>query len=146
MRYFCKTLCLMGIFLLCCITIVQAQEQLNAGYYKMICRGDDSAFRIDDLEKTAGKVKMGLNFLPSSTAAKGNAKKIDPGTCSWDDRTVSDSEPKQIQFNVTSTQAQKIRDVLNSPDKFWQFYVRVTNYGYFETLNHKQLILLRVKK
>ncbi len=112
----------------------------------MICRGGDSLFRIDDLEKTTGNVKLALSFLPSSTAPKGNVRKIDSGTCTWDDRTVNDEEPKQIQFDATSTQAQKIREVLNSPNKFWQFNVRVTKYGYFETLDNKQLILLRVKK
>jgi len=142
-RHFCKTLCLTGIVLLYCATNAQAQpaanEQPSNGYFKMICRGADSAFRIVDLERRFINVKLGLNFSPSTTAPRGDVWKIDPGTCSWDDRTVNDNEPKQIQFIASTPQAQKIRAVLNSPDQFWQFYVRLTNYGYFETRSNNHL-------
>lgn len=140
-RHLSKTLCLAGIILLYCATITQAQKQGQDGFYMMICRGANSAFRIDDVRREGRYGKFGLNFLPSSTAPRGDYKKINAGTCSWDDRTVNGNEPKQIQFYAPNTIANSIRTALNTPDRFWVFYVRLTKYGYFEARSQREAIL-----
>jgi hypothetical protein len=139
MRHFCKTLCLAGVVLLYCASVAQAQKD---GYYKMICRGGDEAFRIDDLNKEGDRVELGVNFSPSSHAPGSDVWKIDVGTCSWVDRVVSETEPQQIQLTVSTEVAQRIRTHLNSSQSnFWQFYVRNTQRGYYETRDHAQLIV-----
>jgi hypothetical protein len=139
MKHFCKTLCLTGIVLLYCGTLAQAQR---GNYRKMICRGGDEAFRIDDLNKEGDKVELGLNFSASSREPGNDVWKLDPGTCSWADRLVAEEEPVQIQLTVTATVAQRIRTHLNSSQaNFWQFHVRDTKRGYYETRDHAQLIV-----
>jgi hypothetical protein len=139
MRHFCKTLCLISVALLYSATIAQAQR---GGYRKMICRGAEDAFRIDDLEKEGGKVELAVNFSASKVAPGSDVWKLDPGTCSWADRLVAEEEPVQIVLAVTPVVAQRIRTHLNSsPANFWQFYVRDTERGHYVTRNHAQLIV-----
>ena len=139
MRHLCKTLCLTGIVLFYCATMAQAQR---GGYRKMICRGGEEAFRIDDLEKAGGKVELAVNFSASKVAPGSDVWKLDPGTCSWADRLVAEEEPVQIVLDVTPAIAQRIRAHLNSsPTNFWQFFVRDTKRGHYVTRNHAQLIV-----
>jgi hypothetical protein len=140
MRHFCKTLCLTGIVLLYCATLTQAQ---GGDFHKIICRGDTDAFRIDDLEKVGDKIQLGISFSASKHAPGNDVWKLDPGTCSWVDRLVADGEPVQIQLDVTAEVAQRIRTHLNTPDNFWQFFVRDTERGFYETRDHAQLIVTR---
>lgn len=107
----------------------------------MICRGNTDGFRIDDLNKKGDKIDLGVNFSPSANAPGGDVWKIDAGTCTWTDRLVAESEPQQIQLTVTSEVAQRIRERLNTPDSFWQFFVRDSKRGYYETRDHQQLIV-----
>lgn len=141
MRHFCKTICLIGIVLFCCATIAQAQN----GYRKMICRGGEDAFRIDEVNDE-GKLQLMVNFSPSSRAPGKDVWNLDVGTCSWTNRLLGDSEPQQIQLYVTPEMAQRIRNHLNSsPDNFWQFFIRDTKRGHYVTRNHEQLIVLTKK-
>src|SRR4051812_15864135 len=117
MRRFYQTFCLAGLALLSCATIVQAQR---GGYRKMICRGGDEAFRIDDTTDERDRPQLVVNFSPSSRAPGGDVWNLDPGTCSWVDRILADGEPQQIVLYVTPEMAQRIRTHLNSsPDHFW---------------------------
>lgn len=138
MRHFCKTLCLISIVLLYSASIAQAQR----GYRKMICRGGEEAFRIDDLSEERGRIQLGVNFSPSSRAPGSDVWKVDAGTCSWADRVLADGEPQQIQLFVTPEMAQRIRNHLNSsPVNFWQFFVRDTKRGHYQTRDHALLIV-----
>ena len=134
MRHLCKTLCLTGIILLYCATTTQAQTD---GYYPMICRGGPASFQFQERRNQ----QKAIGFNKSSTAPRGDYSKITPGTCTWDDRTVNGNEPKQIQFYAPNTIANSIRTGLNTPDRFWVFYVRLTKYGYFEARSQREAIL-----
>lgn len=138
MRHIFKTLCLTGIVLLYCTTTAQAQEQAS----RIICRGAASAFQIDELEKAGDRVKLAINFSPSSTAPIGTIRKLDPGTCSLSGRTINDNDPKQIQLSVTSAVAQNLRTKLNTPDRYWQFTV-TKKRGYFDAFHNTYLMQLR---
>jgi hypothetical protein len=138
MKHFCKTFCLTGLVLLYCATMAQAQR---GGYRKMVCRGSEEAFRIDDLNKKGINIELGVNFSPSAHVPGNDVWNLDAGTCSWVDRLVSETEPQQIQLTVTSEVAQRIRQRLNTPDNFWQFFVQDTKRGYYETRNHAQLVV-----
>ena len=138
MRHLCKTLCLTGIVLLYCATTTQAQEVADI----IICRGAASAFQIDELEKVGDKVKLAINFSPSSNAPIGTIRKLDPGTCAYSDRIINGSEPKQIQVSVTSAVAQNLRTKLNTPDRWWQFNV-TKKRGYFDA--HYNIYLMQLR-
>jgi hypothetical protein len=142
LRHIFKTLCLTGIVLLYCTTTTEAQEQALS----MVCRGASSAFQIDELGRAGDRVKLAINFSPSSTAPSGGSvRKVDPGTCSLYDRTVNGNEPKQIQLSVTFAEAQKLRGELNMPDRFWNFTV-TNKRGYFDAHYNKQMLFLRRPK
>lgn len=137
MRDLCKTLCLTGLVLLYCATTAQAQ----GGYRRMICRGGDEAFRIDEVDDE-GKLQLQVNFSPSSRAPGKDVWKLDVGTCSWVDSVLADGEPQQIQLFVTPEMARRIRSHLNSSgNNFWQFFVRDTKRGHYVTRNHALLIV-----
>lgn len=139
MRHVCKILCLAGLVLLYCATGVQAQ---GGGYRKLICRSGEEAFRIDDTTDENNRPQLQVNFSPSSRAPGKDVWNLDPGTCSWVDRVLADGEPQQIALYVTPAVAQRIRTHLNSSsDNFWQFFIRNTERGYYETQSHQQLII-----
>lgn len=141
MRHLCKTLCLVGVILFYCASGAQAQ----GGFRKMICRGDDAAFAIDQNED-GGKIELSINFSPSKRAPGNDVWNLDPGTCSWTDRVLAYAEPQQIVLSVDAATAERIRTHLNSSsDNFWQFFVRDTKRGHYETRNHAQLIITTKK-
>ncbi len=52
MKHLFKIFCLVNLVLLfCCAMSTPAQRD---GYYKMLCRGDAAAFRIDDMDDVHG--------------------------------------------------------------------------------------------
>lgn len=141
MRSLCKALCLTVLVLFYCAPIAQTQ----GGYRKMICRGGDEAFRIDEVDDE-GKLQLQVNFSPSSRAPGKDVWKLDVGTCSWVNRVLADGEPQQIQLYVTPELAQRIRSHLNSSENnFWQFFVRDTKRGHYVTRDHAQLIITAKK-
>lgn len=143
MRHLCKVLCLAGLVLLYGATSAQAQQ---GNYHKLICRGGEDAFRIDDSTDENNKPQLQVNFSPSSHAPGKDVWNLDPGTCSWVNRVLADGEPQQIQLYVTPDVAQRIRTHLNSSsDNFWQFFIRDTERGYYETRSHQQLIITTKK-
>lgn len=138
MRFFCKTLCLIGIVLLFGASVAQAQR---GGYRKMICRGGDAAFAIDENED-GGKIQLSINFSASKRVPGNDVWKMDAGTCTWADRLVGELEPVQIVLSVSADVARRIRTHLNSSsNNFWQFSVRDTKRGHYETRDHAQLIV-----
>ena len=141
-KRFCQIFCLTGIVLLFGASVAQAQK---GDFRKLICRGGADAFRIDEVDDE-GRLQLQVNFSPSSRAPGKDVWKLDEGTCSWVDRVLADGEPQQIQLYVTPDVAQRIRAHLNSSaDNFWQFFIRDTKRGYYETRNHQQLIVTTKK-
>jgi hypothetical protein len=101
------------------------------------CRGGENAlvslFVIDKLDADT----LSLNFNSSKKPAGADSSGLEPGTCSWIDRTVKDEEWRQIHFVVTLAQAQSIPAHLNNLDNYWTFFVVKTDGGYFEAKSHK---------
>ncbi len=116
------------------------------GTYELRCRGGDevSIDRTADEGKTIqlnlGPVRF-LNFKASTRAAGADARGLEPGTCSWIDRPLSDPEPRQVRFTLSEDQANaRPQFNLRDPDKYWSFFVFNTNQGYFEAASHKEWI------
>ena len=101
------------------------------------CRGNDNAlvdiFVIDKLDADT----LSLNFNASPRAAGPDSQGLDPGTCSWIDRTVKEDEWRQIHFRVTGTQAESIPAHLKNPKNYWSFFVISSDRGYFDAKNHQ---------
>lgn len=139
MRHLCKTFSLAGIILLYCATTTQAQKD---GYYPMICRGAPSTFVFQQRRNQ----QRAIGFWRSKTAPRGDYSKIDPGTCTWDDRTINDREPPAIVLVISDYQWKLITDALSTPDHLWVFYVRLDKLKnstgqqfFFMTRNHNAL-------
>jgi len=101
------------------------------------CRGNDNPlvdiFVFDKLDADT----LSLNFNSSKRAAGPDSKGLDPGTCSWIDRTVKEDEWRQIHFVVTAAQAESIPAHLKNPKNYWSFFVISSDRGYFEAKSHK---------
>ncbi len=97
------------------------------------CRGGQDAFVIDKLDAQT----LSLNFNSSSHPAGTESKGLDPGTCSWLDRTLKDDEWRQIHFRITEAQADSIPSHLKNPDNYWSFFVTTSDRGFFEAKNHQ---------
>jgi hypothetical protein len=72
----------------------------------MICRGDTAtsgAFLFEARRTSNGRdMRKHLFFKrKSSTAPRGDYSKLDPGSCSWNDRTVNASEQSNITLVKT---------------------------------------------
>lgn len=117
---------------------LNAQAQ-NDGYYEMRCRGGEDLFRIDLLETDSkdNEELFGLSFSPSAKAAGEDGKGLQPGTCSWIDRTLTDGEPQQIQFRMKQSEIGEISAYLQKESNFWSFWVSNTNRGYYAMKSHK---------
>jgi hypothetical protein len=101
------------------------------------CRGNDNPlvdiFVIDKLDSDT----LSLNFNSSPRAAGPDSKGLNPGTCSWIDRTLKEDEWRQIHFMVTAAQAESIPVHLKNPKNYWSFFVITSDRGYFEAKSHK---------
>ncbi len=81
--------------------------------------------------------RLSMSFDSSSKPAGVDGTGLEPGTCSWIDRTLKDDEWRQIQFVVTGNQAQAIPSLLNDRNNYWSFFVVNTDRGYFEAKRHQ---------
>ncbi len=167
MRHLCKTLWLAGIILLYCAIITQAQPKAGplptpvpvpaGGYYPMICRGASAAsdaFIFVAVRTSNGRdMRKSITFnRKSETAPRGDYSKIRPGSCSWDDRTINDSEPQVIGLVISDYQWKLITKALTTPDQLWVFHVRLTKFiadpskTYFQSSSHNALPPLSIGK
>lgn len=119
-----------------------AGAQANAGIYELRCRGGENLFVLDGPAAT-GSDTLHLNFGWSMKAAGTDGAGLDPGTCSWIDRSFRDGEPSQIHF-TTSGPVQQVVDHLNDPSNYWSFWVYNTNRGYMEATRNAPLRPLSV--
>jgi hypothetical protein len=101
------------------------------------CRGGEDAlvklFVIDRLDANT----LSLNFNASQKPAGADGSGLEPGTCSWLDRTLKDNELRQIHFRVTEAQADSIPAHLRNPNNYWSFFVVDTDKGFFEAIKHQ---------
>jgi hypothetical protein len=101
------------------------------------CRGGEDAlvklFVIDRLDANT----LSLNFNASQTPAGADGSGLEPGTCSWPDRTLKDDESRQIHFRVTEAQADSIPSYLRNPANYWSFFVVNTDKGFFDAKYHQ---------
>jgi hypothetical protein len=101
------------------------------------CRGGEEAlvklFVIDRLDANT----LSLNFNSSRKPAGTDSSGLEPGTCSWIDRTVKDEEWRQIHFVLTAAQARSIPIHLKDRNNYWSFLVITTDRGYFEAKSHQ---------
>jgi hypothetical protein len=107
-----------------------ASAQANAGVFELRCRGGENLFVVDGPAVT-GSDTLSLSFGWSMNAAGTDGAGLDPGTCSWIDRSFRDGEPSQIHFTTTGP-VQQVVDHLNDPGNYWSFWVYNTNRGYME--------------
>jgi hypothetical protein len=114
-----------------------ASGQANAGVFELRCRGGENLFVIDGPAVT-GSDTLSLSFGWSLNAAGPDGAGLDPGTCSWIDRSFRDGEPSQIHFTTTGP-VQQVIDHLNDARNYWSFWVYNTNRGYMEATRNAPL-------
>jgi len=74
--------------------------------FELRCRGGPSAFRFEkygeDRELPSGETQVVLRFTfrASPLAAGMTGSGLQPGTCSWVDRPLSDKEPRAVVFDT----------------------------------------------
>jgi hypothetical protein len=114
----------------------KAWTQVASGL-ELRCRGGSDPlvklFVIDRLDADT----LSLNFNSSKKPAGADGGGLEPGTCSWIDRTVKDDEWRQIHFEVTGEQRDSIPAYLKNRDNYWSFFVVNTDRGFFEATSHK---------
>jgi len=130
-----KLLC-RSSFILCVLLLWAANTQAQS-VSELRCRGGENAlvslFVIDKLDADT----LSLNFNSSKKPAGADSSGLEPGTCSWIDRTVKDEEWRQIHFVVASAEAESIPVYLKDRNNYWSFFVVNTDRGYFEAKNHQ---------
>lgn len=130
--------------------------------YEMLCRGGGLRFSTTsgrNLPTGEQMMNVTMNFNAASKPAS-NSKNLEPGQCSWVDRTLSKSEPTQIRLELVAngqlkqilhgtpasnspTQAEVTPDAINVPDylssssHYWIFRVYNSNEGYLQATGSK---------
>ncbi|HEX8264335.1 MAG TPA: hypothetical protein VF596_02850 [Pyrinomonadaceae bacterium] len=131
--------------------------------YEMRCRGGRglrfSTTPGRNLPTGEQMMNVTMNFNAASKPAN-NSKNLEPGQCSWVDRTLRKGEPTQIRLELVAngqlkqvlhgtpassspTQAEVTPDAINVPDylssssHYWIFRVYNSNEGYLQATGSK---------
>ena len=121
--------------------------------YELRCRGGENAFQLTHALSIVGRDQhthyiFNLDFSGGKRPARRDGSALEPGTCSWIDRTLSASEPRQISFDarpllIDIGRAQEddkrtaVSEYFNDPGHFWSFFVYNTGEGKFQSTRHK---------
>jgi hypothetical protein len=126
-----------SLFTLCGVLLSLPVVARAQSVSELRCRGGEDPlvklFVIDRLDANT----LSLNFNASQKPAGADSSGLEPGTCSWLDRTFKDNESRQVHFQITEPQADSIPAYLKDPKNYWSFFVTSTDKGFFEAKNHQ---------
>jgi hypothetical protein len=109
----------------------QVATQEKAPPVPLTCRGGSGVVfdTIMPRSDTGRVVKLSLTFAANPIAAGAEGQKLQPGTCAWSDRPLSDTEPRRVRFSIhytDSTPGLTIRDT----SLFWSFLIESKESGH----------------
>ena len=144
------------------LSVTKPDLPLPQTTYEMRCRGGGLGFTTTSgrsLPTGDQMMNVTLNFNAAAKPAS-NSKDLEPGQCSWVDRTIGQNEPKQIRLELvangqlkqvlhgsavsnSATQAEITPDASNVPAylsssaHYWIFWVYNSNAGYLQATGSK---------
>ena len=110
----------------------QASQSAARQVYPLNCRGggrlafDTIATRSD----TGSVVRLALTFVANPKAAGMEGQGLQPGTCAWADRPVSDVEPREVRVTIHYSDSTPGRTV-GDTGMYWSFLAYNSDSGYF---------------
>ena len=98
--------------------------------FPLNCRGG-AGLVFDTLlvESDSNRVRLMLTFAANPAAAGAEGQGLQPGSCAWVDRPLSDAEPRRIQFNIAATDSAPAETVRDS-GMYWGFLAYNSDSGY----------------
>ena len=98
--------------------------------FPLNCRGG-AGLVFDTLlvESDSNRVRLMLTFAANPAAAGAEGQGLQPASCAWVDRPLSDAEPRRIQFTIAATDpapAETVRDT----GMYWGFLAYNSDSGY----------------
>ena len=81
------------------------------------------------VESDSNRVRLMLTFAANPAAAGAEGEGLQPGSCAWVDRPLSDAEPRRIQFNIAATDSAPAETVRDS-GMYWGFLAYNSDSGY----------------
>jgi hypothetical protein len=105
--------------------------------FPLNCRGGaglvfDTLLVIPD----SGRVRLILTFAASATASGPEGQGLEPGSCAWVDRALSDAEPRRIQFTIGATDSAPAQTVGDS-GMYWGFLAYTSDSGYISGVGYR---------
>ena len=105
--------------------------------FPLNCRGGaglvfDTLLVIPD----SGRVRLMLTFAANAAASGLEGQGLEPGSCAWVDRPLTDAEPRRIQFTISMTDsapAQTVRDT----GMYWGFLAYNSDSGYMSGVGYR---------
>ncbi|HEU4829778.1 MAG TPA: hypothetical protein VFT04_11350 [Gemmatimonadales bacterium] len=82
------------------------------------------------------RVRLMLTFAANATASGPEGQGLEPGSCAWVDRPLSDAEPRRIQFALGTTDSAPARTVRDS-GMYWGFLGLTTDSGYIAGVGYR---------
>ena len=82
------------------------------------------------------RVRLMLTFAANATSSGPEGQGLEPGSCAWVDRALSDAEPRRIQFAIgtaDSTPRQTVRD----SGMYWGFLAHNSDSGYISGVGYR---------
>ena len=105
--------------------------------FPLNCRGGgglvfDTLLVIPD----SGRVRLMLTFAANPTASGPEGQGLEPGSCAWVDRALSDAEPRRIQVAIGTSDSAPQQTVRDS-GMYWGFLAHTTDSGYINGVGYR---------
>ena len=105
--------------------------------FPLNCRGGaglvfDTLLVIPD----SGRVRLMLTFAANATASGAEGQGLEPGSCAWVDRPLTDAEPRRIQFAIATTDSAPAQTVRDS-GMYWGFLAYNSDSGYVSGVGYR---------
>jgi hypothetical protein len=105
--------------------------------YPLNCRGGAGlTFDTVGVASDSGRVRLALTFAANPTASGPEGQGLEPGTCAWVDRPLSEPELRRIQVTIgtaDSTPRQSVRDA----DVYWGFLAYNSDSGHITGVGYR---------
>ena len=112
-------------FFLLFLAVLPAQGQSG---HELRCRGRGGAFTVERVDGNTSSMR----FTAGARAAGADGAGLEPGTCSFVDRTIESAEPLQVRFSATGPQLSSLTQELDDPYAYWCFFVASGAKAYFK--------------
>ena len=105
--------------------------------FPLNCRGGaglvfDTLLVIPD----SGRVRLMLTFAANATTSGLEGEGLEPGSCAWMDRPLTDAEPRRIQFAIGTTDSAPQQTVRDS-GIHWGFLAYNSDSGYLTGVGYR---------